>query len=213
MLQVANVSSSRRAILAAIVAAGSLALARRGLALDTPVATPTPEVFITHPAYAYDFRDKRVLVGFADTVFLGEVVEQVGSRGLPTSDPEDEIPQTQFTVKVIERIKGDPPDKIVVSQGSGIEKASGSLVLLDGDPLLKPGEVVLFAANRSPDFDWYTIVAGPYGAIRTKDAEDAETMVSEFRAAAVDAFVPASTPGIEESDDEGKRKPAEKKRR
>lgn len=193
--------------------AGVVALGMAAVARDLSQATPTPQVFIEHASYTNDFRDKRVLVGVSEYVFLGEVIAQVGTEGIPTSDPEYEIPQTQFSVKVLEEIKGALPDEVVVSQGSGIDKTSGALILLDGDPLLQPGEIVLFAVNPSLNFDWYTIVAGPYGAIRAKDVKEAAALVAEFRLAAQDAFVPVPDPDIQSEKDLERRQAQDEPRR
>lgn len=185
-----------------LAVAGVAALATVGVARDLPQASPSPAVYVVHPSYAYDVRDDRVLVGASEYVFLGEVLAQVGTEGVPTSDPEYQIPQTQFSVKVLEQIKGELPDEVVVSQGSGIDETTGNLLLLDGDPLLQPGEIVLFAANPDINVDgWYTISAGPYAAIRAKDAERADALVARFQAAAKDAFVPVPDPSIESEED------------
>ena len=196
----------QRLVLVSIAVTGALLFVRSSLAIDPPAATPAPAVYVIHPSYAYDFRDQRVLAGFADALFLGEVVKQTGSKGLPTSDPGAEIPQTQFSVKVIERITGDLPDEVVVSQGSAIDQATGDLLLLDGDPLLVPGEVVLFAVNREPDLGWYAIVAGPYGALRTKDAADADRLVAVFTLAAANPYVPVPNAETHQAKKAGKRK-------
>ena len=187
-------SSSRRAAATLFaISATILALSMVVQARDEGTAVPT-NVVITHPAYAYDFSDERILVGAAEYVFLGEVVEQVGDKGVPTSAPDIEIPQTQFLVKVITEIKGKLPPEVVVSQSSGVDKSTGDLILIDGDPVLKAGETVLFAVNTEPDFDWYTIVAGPFGATRAKDALAAEALVARFTAAERDQFVPVPDP-------------------
>lgn len=195
-------TSSRRAIATLIAISASVAaLSLVVQARDEGTAVPT-NVVVTHPSYAYDYSDERILVGAAEFVFLGEVVEQVGDKGVPTSAPDIEIPQTQFLVKVITEIKGKLPPEVVVSQSSGVDKGTGDLILMDGDPLLKPGETVLFAVNSEPAFDWYTIVAGPFGATRAKDALDAEVLVTRFTLAERDQFVPVPDPDFVPPTDE-----------
>ena len=187
---------SRSGIALAIAAlVGLVALSALTAAREDETAPPT-NVVVTHPAYPYDFNDKRILVGFAQYVFLGEVAEQVGNKGVPTSAPDIEIPQTQFRVKVMQEIKGKLPPEVVVSQSSALDKDTGDLILIDGDPLLQPGEVILFVANAEPEFDWYTIVAGPFGATRAKDADEAAALVTEFAQAERHQFVPVLDPSF-----------------
>lgn len=181
----------------AVTMTGVFGLASFGLvtfARESDGTTAPATTVITHPSYPYDYSDERILVGAAEFVFLGEVIEQIGNKGVPTSAPDIEIPQTQFLVKVIEPIKGRLPTEIIVSQSSGVDKSSGDLVLIDGDPLLKPGETVLFTVNAEPDLDWYTIVAGPFGATRAEDANEAAALVAQFTDAERHQFIPVPDP-------------------
>lgn len=162
---------------------------------------PAPPVAVALTSYAGDVRDKSVLAGASEFLFLGEVVAQVGTDGIPTSDPEDDIPVTLFAVAVIEPVKGVLPGAIVVGQYSHIDAATGEEVLFDGDPILQPGEVVLFAVNPSLHADWYTIVGGPYGALRAPDAAAADALVAQFRVAAENPVVPVPNPRIRNRDD------------
>lgn len=150
----------------------------------------TPEIVVAFPSYAYDFSDDRILTAYASHVFLGRVIEQSGQEGLPTSSPEEVLPQTQFTVEVVVRIKGNLPDKVTVNQSSGIDQRTNQLVLLDGDPLLEKGELILFATAYEPEHGWYTIIGGPFGAKRAKDANDAAALVARFEAAEKEQFLP-----------------------
>lgn len=152
--------------------------------------TPVPAVVSIEPSYGYDFGDARVLVAFADNVFLGKVIEEVGRKGRPTSAPDIEIPQTQFAVQVLEVIKGSLPETVIVNQESGIDKDTGKLYLIDGDPLLMANETVLFAVAYEPEYDWYTLVAGPFSAIRAKDAAEANLLVARFEQAELAQFLP-----------------------
>lgn len=58
-------------------------------------------------SFAFDVSDDRKLVGHAAAVFVGLVLRQAGEEGLPTSDPGMEMAQTQFSVEVLENIKGE----------------------------------------------------------------------------------------------------------
>jgi len=57
--------------------------------------------------YAFEPTDERQLVGFATNVFVGRVVGKVGAEGAHVFGPQDAvIPRTQFSVAVLENIKG-----------------------------------------------------------------------------------------------------------
>src|SRR5918997_5444182 len=61
---------------------------------------------IGHPIYTFDPRDDRALAAYATDVFIGRVRGQTGAAGAPTSAPGQELPQTQFAVEVLQRVKG-----------------------------------------------------------------------------------------------------------
>lgn len=177
---------------------GVASLSLVAVARDADLGTPArPHIVITEPSYAYDFSNDQILVGTSEFVFLGQVVERVGTKGIPTSDPEIEIPLTQFSVRVLEQIKGKlPTDVVVVSQSSGVDKSSGDLILVDGDPLLNPGETVLFSVNLEPELGWYQIAAGPFGAVRAEDAREGDALVARFQEAEQKQFVPVVDPNF-----------------
>lgn len=76
-----------------------------------------------HVAYAFDVKDEKLLVGASDNVFVGRVVEKVGVSGLDSVGVSDQldvpIPRTQFSVAVLENVKGSLEDTVTVSQDGG----------------------------------------------------------------------------------------------
>jgi len=62
--------------------------------------------------------DNSKLVGFADNVFIGKVIAQTGNE-------TDDFPQTQFSVKVLENIKGNLDGTVTVNQIGSYEYANG----------------------------------------------------------------------------------------
>ena len=71
------------------------------------------------------------------------------------------MPYTEFSVSVIEWVKGSGTSSIVIKQTGGTD-ASGALWTLDDDPLLQLGEEdVLFLHEFSAG--QYFIVGGPTG--------------------------------------------------
>ena len=59
------------------------------------------------------------------------------------------MPQTQFSVEPLENIKGDLTEPITVNQQGGTLKQDGKSkkVLIEGDPLLKPGKEYMFVTR------------------------------------------------------------------
>ena len=141
-------------------------------------------------SYEFDPADKRELVASADNVFVGRVVGRAGQAGAPTSTRTVEIPQTQSTVRVVRNIKGYLRGTVTVNQYGGFvevvrerggrRRAERQITLWEGDPLLKPGEVVLLATAYNDARDWHTIVAQPYADRRIRSALEGRRLVREF---------------------------------
>ena len=115
-----------------------------------------------HPLYVTDFSDDRKLVGFADDVFFGQVVESLGtsqSRGLP---------ETQFRVKILETLKGSLSGQITVNQSAEFHGGSSPDELMGEPALLEKGNSYLLVTRRSQHGAWHT-VASPYGRILIRD--------------------------------------------
>nr|MDQ5818384.1 hypothetical protein [Actinomycetota bacterium] len=102
--------------------------------------------------YAIEPTDERQLVGSATNVFVGRVIGKVGAEGAPLSGPgERVVPRTQFSVVVLENIKGDLGGEVTVSQTGGYDKSVGREVRIEGDPILKPDQELLFATSYNPE--------------------------------------------------------------
>lgn len=124
-------------------------------------------------AYGFEAEEEDKLVGFAENVFKGRVIEQVGSEDMPdpSSVPGDSaIPQTQFSVEPLDNIKGKLNDTVTVNQQGGYIEQDGEekKALIEGDPLLEPGKEYLFVTRYEKDNDWHTIAAQPYGDIKVE---------------------------------------------
>ncbi len=138
---------------------------------------------------AFNVTDDRELVGFADNVFIGKVIAQTGNKAnTPPPEAGDTpgfSPQTQFSVEVLENIKGNLSGIITVSQHGGYEEKNGvnRLVLMDGDKLLEPGKTHLFATRFNYIDGWHTIVINNYGDLPIKDQTDRKNKVERFKKA------------------------------
>lgn len=134
--------------------------------------------------YAFEPTDERQLVGFATNVFVGRVVGKAGAEGAPVSGPRGAvIPRTQFSVAVLKNIKGNLGGKVTVSQTGGYDKSVGREVRVEGDPLLKPGQVLLFATSYNPEERWYTIAAQPFGTVLIESGQQRTYLVEKFELA------------------------------
>lgn len=126
--------------------------------------------------YSFNVTDDRELVGAAQNVFVGKVIAQTGT----TTDPDL---RTQFSVEVLENIKGNLTGTVTVSQNGGYENFEGKqyLIITEGDKLLEPGETYLFA-TRVSDFGGHLLVP-VYGDLLIKDQTDRQAKMERFERA------------------------------
>ena len=124
--------------------------------------------------WAIDPSDEGALVDAATDVFVGRIVEVVGTQPLPTPDPSLSFPQTQFSVKVGKRLKGHTRGTVVVNQVAGTDSVSGVFVALGDDTLLEPAQRVLLITEFDPDLGWYHLIASDYSHKRVRDDKDDE---------------------------------------
>ena len=78
-------------------------------------------------------------------MFIGTVIKQTDTK------TDREQTQTQFSVEVLENIKGNLKGKVIVNQEGGFETIDGKtyLVLIEGDKLLEQNKTYLFATRIS----------------------------------------------------------------
>jgi hypothetical protein len=165
----------------AVVGAGFLVYS---ILAEGPPGTDGGDVVNLEVDYTFEPTDERELVGFATNVFVGRVVGKVGAEGAPVSGPQgDVIPRTQFSVAVLNNIKGDLSGNVTVSQTGGYDKSVGREVRIEGDPLLKPGQVLLFATSYNREEGWYTVAAQPFGTIPIEDERQRTNLVEKFQQA------------------------------
>lgn len=123
-----------------------------------------------------DLSNDRKLVGVADSVFFGQVLERLGQT------EEFGWPETQFSVKVLQVLKGSVAGAVTVNQQGGYRQEDNSLFRMEGDPqLLETGGSYLLVTRPFQQKGWHTLVPG-YGdiAIRVpKHAKDDEVLGSQ----------------------------------
>lgn len=134
------------------------------------------EVRYSEAFYSFDVTDDRELVGAAHNVFVGKVIAQTGT----TIDP---YLRTQFSVEVLENIKGNLTGTVTVSQKGGYENLEGKqyLIITKGDKLLEPDETYLFV-TRVSDFGGHLLIP-VYGDLLIKDQTDRQAKMEKFERA------------------------------
>lgn len=181
-------SLGSRTLLAVLVLGVAGTLTYTAAAEEAPGAeADRADVVSAEVDYTFDVEDERKLVGFATDVFFGRVVEQVGSKGIPTSVPGETVKQTQFSVAVEESIKGKLSGTVTVNQDGGAVEDGHTdhehLELVEGDPLLVPGQEYLFVTRHDPEKGWHTIAAQPYGDVKVKDGANKKALKDKFEKA------------------------------
>lgn len=148
---------------------------------------------------AFDSSDERKLVGFADNVFVGRIEDKVGNepmKGVVREDadspegPPPSIPETQFSVEVLDNVKGSLQGRVTVSQSGGDVPSRDAPVTIEHDPILRPGQTVLFATRFDEDEGHHQVVAPVYGDVRIGGAEERARVVERFEAAREDQVDP-----------------------
>jgi len=113
--------------------------------------------------YVADFSNDKVLVGASHNIFIGKVVQSLGSKDLGNG------PETQYSVEVIDNIKGNLQGNVTVDQEGGY--VNGILYVIGDDAslpqkddtnyLLQPGATYLLATRYNQKENWYTLNSYP----------------------------------------------------
>ncbi|MGJ7920157.1 hypothetical protein [Neobacillus sp. LXY-4] len=134
-----------------------------------------------------DFSDKRKISGASENIFIGEVVEEVGKENFKGK------PSTQFSVRITQNIKGGFLDDIVVNQQAGYYKEGGKLYLsqYEGDELLKPGKMYLFATSPDRENGWQQIIP-KFGNTPISNEQQKFKLIDEFKQAIANEEKPSA---------------------
>ena len=97
-----------------------------------------------------------------------------------------------------ESIKGKLAGTVTVNQDGGRAEDGHEdhehLELVEGDPLLVPGQEYLFVTRHDPQKGWHTVAAQPFGDIKVKSETDKKALKEKFQKAKKEevAFDPAA---------------------
>lgn len=172
-------ASSRLKGVATIVLAAAVAAVAAHLAVKT--LSPEPPLRM-EASYAFDVSDPRELVGSADNVFVGRVVEEVGGEDIAGEGGGD-IPQTQFAVDVVENLKGELRGQVVVNQDGGTLPGESRPILLTGSEPLEPGESYVLSTSRDVPSGWHSIVATGFGDVPVSTEPNPGEVLARYRQA------------------------------
>ena len=170
----APLSKNKWYILAAPVLAAAVALS---LAVPGLISNNTPEnpvIKTVEYSNTFDVSDPNRLVGWADSVFIGKVVKQSGTKSLGG------LPETQFKVEVMNTIKGEVKGTVIVNQQGGYE--GNELILVENDQLLDIGKSYLFVTKYLKDENWHTLVP-VYGDIAITSESQKQELIEKYQKA------------------------------
>jgi hypothetical protein len=129
---------------------------------------------VSDPEYISD----EELVRFADNVFVGRVIKRVGYE--PPSENTPPLPQTLYSVKVEQNVKGSLSGTVVVVQDGGCDPRYDRIVLVNGDDLLRPGQEVVFSTKKLSPEGPHLIVGSNYGDIEVTTEEQRAKVISKL---------------------------------
>lgn len=138
-------------------------------------------------SWGFDVEDDRLLVGFADNVFFGQVQ---ATWPVPVGVDDDADPHTAYSVLPVSDIKGDLPGPITVMQLGGIQE-DGTLMLMEGDSVLSVGGTYLLLTRSPraesgevvPDPPAHYLIAPGYDHLRASTPAQVEELTTRFATA------------------------------
>ncbi|WP_194833542.1 hypothetical protein [Nocardia sp. XZ_19_369] len=113
-------------------------------------STAPPVTSYLNSSSVIDRNNPAAVTGAATDIFFGQVVESIGS-----TERRGQL-ESQFSIEVSERLKGDAAGRVTVNQRGG--RKDRTVVVESGDELLVLGQSYLIAARFSKDEDWYTLI-------------------------------------------------------
>lgn len=168
-----------------------------------PGATPTsfpsaaPEMSSSDASWSFDITDPALLAGASDAIFVGTVIEQMGTKAL------SKFPETQFLVRIADGgvLKGDVSGDITVNQQGGLQP-DGTMVLLDDDEMVTVGQSYLFATGYLPSEGWYTVV--PHSGHQLITDDEVSVLENNSRSRGAPQEEPAGVAHMRDAIAEGK---------
>lgn len=96
-------------------------------------------------SYVMDTNDLTEVIGYADYVFIGKVLEYK----LTQNDSKSQIPKTCYRIEIIENIKGDLKREIEIDKLGGLSADRKSKIIMQNDILPLENEYYIFIASAN----------------------------------------------------------------
>ena len=122
-----------------------------------------------------DVSNDRKLAGISHNIFIGKVISKIGVKSRT-----DILPETQFSVQLIENIKGNLNENIIVNQQGGND--NNKIVLFENDKMIEPGKFYLFATRYNEAEKWHTLIP-VYGDLVIDNDTKKKELVEKFKIA------------------------------
>jgi hypothetical protein len=166
------------------IALGLVAFVGLGLLLACGSGRKDAKVKYVDASYAFDVSDPRELALFADNIFIGRVDTEIGTFN------DGRMPNTHYRVEVLENVKGRLKGRVRVNQDGGFNEDENTVILMQGDQLLKAGDTYLLVTkgalrrngNGKPKVLWHTLVP-VYGDVPIANEAERVEIVEKFQRA------------------------------
>lgn len=149
-------------------------------------------IFNISGSYSIDVSNPKAIVGDADYVFVGQVIEETGTiykNKVPIEQENGEInyigsPYTNYSVSIIKNLKNEliTDDPISILKSGGIREDGSAYDIFESDTLPEVGKTYIFSAYTQDDGS--LLVVGPNSTISIDNANsspDTLTKSSEYK--------------------------------
>ncbi|AVK86586.1 hypothetical protein C3943_25460 [Lysinibacillus sp. B2A1] len=142
------------------------------------------EVSLLSASFGIDVNNVNAVVGDADNVFVGYVEKLEGTEYKYPVTIETEVgtkevssPYTNYSITVIDNIKGKLKKNISVQKSGGISQDQDVYLLYEGDSLPVEGRYYIFNTYNQPDGS--ILISGPNSNIELNINSKSEILSSE----------------------------------
>ncbi len=142
------------------------------------------EVSLLSASFGIDVNNVNAVVGDADNVFVGYVEKLEGTEYKHPVTIETEVgtkevssPYTNYSITVIDNIKGKLKKNISVQKSGGISQDQDVYLLYEGDSLPVEGRYYIFNTYNQPDGS--ILISGPNSNIELNINSKSEILSSE----------------------------------
>ena len=159
-------------------------------------------IYPMRASFVYDTNDMRQAVGICDYVFVGEVISCDGTQYRDKVTMEDDngnpkevgSPYTNYTVNVIENIKGElvTEQSISITKQGGVSENQDAVYVFENDELPVANNTYIFLAYAQEDGS--LLISGPNSNVLYNNAETYSTTSTsayqEYKTAVENEVIP-----------------------